>query len=114
MHRLAIAFFFISCAAAAQDSDPLPPALEPVPDGNPITPATPNTGKQAPQVTIIRQLDGVYEEHRINGRLYMIRVLPKKGIPYFLIDKDGDGNLETRYNNDSPDVLIPGWVIMNW
>ena len=53
-------------------------------------------------------------EFRINGQLYMIRITPKKGVPYYLVDSDGDGNLETRWNELAPDLLIPSWVLLRW
>ena len=110
---LALSYLF-SYSASAQDN--LPPNLEPVPDGSPTASDQPPTQKKSgtPQVAIISRLDGTYEEHRINGQLYMIRVLPKKGPPYFLIDSDGDGTLESRYNSKDERVLIPGWVVLDW
>ena len=44
----------------------------------------------------------------------MIKVTPKKGLPYFLIDSDGDGNLETRHNDLDPGIAIPSWVLLRW
>lgn len=56
----------------------------------------------------------VINEFRINGQLYMICINPKKGSTYCLVDADGDGNLETRKNDLTPDFLIPSWVLMRW
>ena len=56
----------------------------------------------------------VINEFRINGQLYMIRITPNKGVPYYLVDADGDGNLETRWNELAPDLLIPSWVLLRW
>ena len=53
-------------------------------------------------------------EFRINGQLYMIRINPQKGPPYYLVDADGDGSLETRKNDLAPDLLIPAWVLKRW
>jgi hypothetical protein len=33
------------------------------------------------------------EEYRMNGVLYMVKVTPTVGPPYYLIDTTGDGNL---------------------
>jgi hypothetical protein len=38
----------------------------------------------------------VVEEYRTNGRLYMVKVRPEKGIPYTLQDTNGDGRLDAR------------------
>lgn len=67
-----------------------------------------------PEVTIIRREDRTVEEYRINGQLYMVKVTPTKGYPYYLVDADGDGNLETRRNELDPRVLVPSWVILRW
>jgi hypothetical protein len=56
----------------------------------------------------------VINEFRVNGQLYMIQVKPRKGPPYYLVDSDGDGNLETRSNELASDLLIPAWVLKRW
>jgi hypothetical protein len=66
------------------------------------------------EVTIKGDENEVISEFRINGLLYMIRITPKKGKPYYLVDADGDGNLETRWNDLTPDLLIPSWVLLRW
>ena len=66
------------------------------------------------QVVIRGDKKEVISEFRINGELYMIRITPKKGLPYYLVDGDGDGNLETRWNDLAPDLLIPSWVLLKW
>lgn len=75
-------------------------------------------GQESPEpsgeVRIKGQGNDVVSEFRINGQLYMIRVTPKKGVPYYLVDSDGDGNLETRWNELAPDILIPAWVLKRW
>jgi hypothetical protein len=67
-----------------------------------------------PQVTIIQEGETAIKEYRVNGRLYMIEIVPRKGRPYYLVDADGDGNLETRQNDLLPDFLIPAWVLKRW
>lgn len=71
-------------------------------------------GDAEPKVTIVRQKEQVIEEYRINGQLYMIKVTPKKGKPYYLVDADGDGNLESRRNDLVPSSLVPTWVLFRW
>jgi len=65
-------------------------------------------------VTIQDPKTDIVEELRVNGQLYAIRVSPKRGVPYYLVDSDGDGNLETRKNDTDPALLIPAWVIKKW
>ena len=66
------------------------------------------------EVVIQNQSTDIVEEKRVNGKLYAIRVTPKKGVPYYLVDSDGDGDLETRKNDTDSDLLIPAWVIKQW
>lgn len=54
------------------------------------------------------------KEYRINGRVYMIKITPKMGIPYYLVDTDGDGSFDTRRSDLSPNMKIPSWVIFSW
>ena len=44
----------------------------------------------------------------------MIKVIPKKGIPYFLVDSDGDGNFDVRRNELDEELLIPQWILFRW
>lgn len=65
------------------------------------------------EVTIIRRKETLVEEYRQNGILYMIKITPKRGYPYYLIDSDGDGSLETRRNElDNPEIVQ--WRLFSW
>lgn len=68
----------------------------------------------APDITITERGETTIEEYRINGQLYMIKIIPKKGVPYYLVDSNGDGMLSRRFNDLSPGFLIPSWVILRW
>ena len=62
---------------------PLPPTLpEPVQSGEALE----------PEVTIMESDKGTIYEYRINGNLYMIKIQPVAGPPYYLLDLD-DGNV---------------------
>ncbi len=97
----------------AQDTSD-PSGLEPIPDGSPALEENAQN-VPVPEVTI-RQLGarGSVEEYRAGGVLYMLKILPRKGLPYYLVDTDGDGNLETRYNELQDGMLIPAWVLLRW
>ncbi len=63
-----------------------------------------------PDVTIKRDDDNVIEEYRINGRLYMVRIFPKLGKPYYLLYPE-DGSDPSRYPlDDSPTY----WKLFSW
>ncbi len=63
-----------------------------------------------PQVTITTQKEQTIEEYRVGGKLYMIKVTPKHGVPYYLVDDLGDGKFARREGLDSG-VRVPRWVI---
>jgi hypothetical protein len=67
-----------------------------------------------PRVTVRELGETTIEEYRIGGELYMIRIVPRKGVPYYLVDSDGDGSFERRANDREPRLLIPSWVILRW
>ncbi|HFD80364.1 MAG TPA: DUF2782 domain-containing protein [Gammaproteobacteria bacterium] len=86
-----------------------------------IVPPQPRTSEPQqeqiePEVVIRQREDKTIEEYRINGQLYMIKVTPRKGPPYYLIDNDGNGTLESmRTGADlEPDIMIPHWVLFRW
>jgi len=66
-----------------------------------------------PEVRIIHKKDSTVEEVRINGVLRYAKVIPKVGPPYYFIDTDGDGELDTRRNElDNP--TINQWILLEW
>ncbi len=66
-----------------------------------------------PEVRIIRKKDAVIEEYRVNGRLRFIKITPSVGKPYYMVDIDGDGVLETREDNFS-NPPINQWILLEW
>jgi hypothetical protein len=67
-----------------------------------------------PEVTIIQRKDATVEEYRLNGRLYMVKVVPAVGPPYYYLDRDGDGLLESKMNGRTSQPQVPQWVILSW
>lgn len=88
----------------AEDAVPAPPALPaPVQNGEALE----------PDVTIVESDKGTIYEYRINGNMYMVKIQPIAGPPYYLLDLDGDGEMDVRrdkpWNND-----VPQWVLFSW
>lgn len=99
-------------AAFAQPSGGVEfPAPAPVPEPEP---EEAGALSPQPQVTIIRRRGEVIEEYRLRGRLYMIKVTPRKGYPYYLVDTDGDGDLETHRVELSEAMRLPSWILLRW
>lgn len=92
-----------------------PQNLEPVPDIPPPAPPTlPLAPGQEPEVRIIQRERDKVEEYRIGGQLYMIKVTPPGGIPYFLVDHFGDGNFARTTSTLDIGLRVPMWVIRSW
>ena len=116
--RAMLVFLLLPVAALAQSDPPPPPdPVEPPPaaaadrvllddrDDAPIPEKIlqPPPPEAEPAVSI--RTDGrtgdVVEEYRMNGRVYMVKVRPEKGIPYTLQDTNGDGRLDAK-DGDGP------------
>jgi hypothetical protein len=99
---LLLTLLLSGAAIAAAPSD-RPPDLQPVPDG------PPGPG-DAPAVTIKPGSQGRVIEYRANGKLYMLKIIPRVGKPYYLIDQKGDGQF-SRQDGAAPVLQPPMWVI---
>jgi hypothetical protein len=87
-----------------------PPGLQPIPEPPPPPPGLEPDSALEPQVTIQRRGVETVEEFRMNGRLYMVKVTPSHGVPYYLIDSVGRGEF-VRYDNYDARTRPPMWVI---
>lgn len=107
-HALTAALLLALAGGPAMAADAPPPP-------EPTAPQTADDGTvPEPEVTI-RQSEGQnVAEYRIKGRLYMIKITPQAGPAYYLIDTDGDGELETRHNGPMDAYLIPSWILFRW
>jgi hypothetical protein len=63
-------------------------------------------------VTIRKGKDEVVEEYRIHGQLYMVRVIPSVGKPYYLRYPEGANGRVIRRELD--DIQTPYWKLFEW
>lgn len=80
-----------------------PPPPPPIETGQPFE----------PQVTIRRTQREVIYEYRRNGALYLVRVQPAFGPPYYFFDFDGDGTLDYRPGDPIRDN-VQQWILWRW
>ncbi len=127
MHRSVLALTLLAAALAQAQPQPLPDLERPpapvVGQGaaeagkgpsrpqEPVPP--PNAGGIEPEITITHRGQVIVQEYRINGRLYMIRVIPPIGFPYYLVDTNADGVWDTRLNDLAP-IAPPQWILFSW
>ncbi len=103
-----LTLLFISCLSAAAYAES---AALPEPKPLPPPPALdPGEAPDEPQVTIKKDKEQTVEEFRSHGKLYMIKITPKHGKPYYLIDDRGDGKFARQESLDSG-LRVPVWVI---
>jgi len=89
------------------------PALQPLPEPPPPPPGYELDPANEPQVTILKRGNDLVEEYRIGGKLYMVKVTPPHGRPYYLVDNRGDGNFVRQDSYDSG-LRPPMWVIFQF
>lgn len=66
-----------------------------------------------PEINITEGAEGRVSEYRVRGRLYMVKVQPQIGPPYYFLDTNGDGVLDVR--SDAPlDNFVQQWVLFSW
>ena len=66
-----------------------------------------------PEITIRETDEGTVEEYRVGGQLYMVKVTPSAGPAYYLVDTDGDGEMDAR-EDDITKSNVPQWVLFSW
>ena len=99
----------------AQDDLAKPP---PIPEERtedvPIPPKIPQEQIE-PTVTIREEEERLIEEYRLNGQIYMVKITPKGGVPYYYIDTDGDGRLELDMDKQAMNPVQPvHWKVFEW
>jgi len=111
MRRL-LALVFLVAASGAFAQAPPKQKLEPLPEAGPppagahdVAPAqggvTIRPGEQGPRVEEVRQ----------GGRLVALKVTPKDGVPYYLVNT-GEGNWVRR--DSLHGISVPQWPIKTW
>jgi len=110
---LTLVFVQLPVAALAKEPQAVePPAgLQPLED---IPPPIISNEENAdePQITIIKKKGETIEEYRINGQLYMIKVTPAHGVPYYMHKEDQDGG----WLMDGPNqpLSVPKWTLFRF
>ena len=109
MSRFVILIWLFFPGIIFAEDDPVP-----FPEPPDLPPPLESGENLDPDITIIRQGEKTIQEYRINGQLYMIKIVPDAGPPYYLLDTDGDGNMDTRRSDLEKAVRVPQWVIFSW
>ncbi|UJP04695.1 MAG: DUF2782 domain-containing protein [Nitrosomonas sp.] len=97
---------------------PLPEIPEPPrdldePPKNPVDMQVDSEQIPETEVTIIHRGQDIIEEHRINGELLMIKVIPRIGPPYYL-KKNMIRDHHNHPNEAGIDVSPPMWQLLQF
>lgn len=99
--------------AKAKNPQPVPTPADAVPLEDIPPPAiSSEENPDEPQITIVKKKGETIEEYRVNGQLYMMKVTPDHGVPYYLHKEDKDG----AWINDGPNPpnIIPKWILFRF
>ncbi len=95
----------------AQSALEMPPAVPEPPE----LPAPVQSGEEMePDITIIRKGKDTVQEYRRAGRLYMVKVQPQIGPAYYLLDTNGDGQMDVKKNDLDKHSNIHQWLLFEW
>jgi hypothetical protein len=101
---LAAAALHLSAAMAGKDEAPPPPSA----------PVDENGEEIEPEVTIREEGGKTIHEYRVNGQIYMLKIVPRHGKPYYLMDLDGDGQFDEVSGDDPGQIVLPQWILFRW
>lgn len=65
-----------------------------------------------PQITIIKRGEDTIEEYRLNGELYMIKVTPRVGFPYYMVRNRG--RINEHSGEPGSNVSTPMWRLLEF
>jgi hypothetical protein len=100
---------------ANQEDLERPPPMPPAAEADVPIPPKIQEERIEPTVTIREEQDRRIEEYRMNGQVYMVKVTPENGIPFYYIDADGDGKLELDIDKTALDPVQPVyWKVKEW
>jgi hypothetical protein len=98
----------------AQEDLEKPPEIPPIDTEEEALPPKVQDEQIEPTVTIREEEERRVEEYSRNGQVYMVKITPKGGVPYYYIDTDGDGNLETSPSKGLEPVHPVFWKVKEW
>ncbi|AXE29391.1 DUF2782 domain-containing protein [Chromobacterium phragmitis] len=110
MRRLSLLLLLLPLTPALAAESPAAPPKAVVPPPPTISPS--NAAEPEPEVRLIQKGDEKIEEYRLNGQLYMVKVTPSHGVPYYLIDDNGSGTM--RQIDPATRIVVPRWVLVRF
>lgn len=98
-------------ALAAEAQSPSPAFDEAPPPPPPSAKAAIDDDGSEVQITTTKE--ATVAEYRSHGRLYMIKVTPRVGPPYYMVDEEGKGKFR-RYDSSGEPRMLPQWILFEF
>jgi hypothetical protein len=111
---VAALLMLVAAQLVAQEDLEIPPEIPPIDTEAEALPPKVQDEQIEPTVTIREEEERRVEEYSRNGQVYMVKITPKGGVPYYYIDTDGDGNLETSPSKGLEPVRPVYWKVKEW
>jgi len=109
------AVILLSYPVLAQEDLEKPPPIPPADTVDVPIPPKIQDEQIEPTVTIREEEERMIEEYRLDGQIYMVKITPRGGVPYYYIDTDGDGKLELDVDKSALNPVQPvHWKIKEW
>jgi hypothetical protein len=109
MKKIPLPLSLMLAATATWAQQTPTPMIEPPPPPAPI-----QSGEALePEINIIKTEKGTIQQYRLDGRVYMVKVIPLVGAPYYLLDTDADGELDSQ-TDSIKNISVPQWVLFSW
>lgn len=109
---LSICLLLFLPAVSTALADDKEPAAVPEP---PELPLPVQSGEEMePDITITRKGKDTIQEYRRNGKLYMVKIIPQVGPAYYMLDTNGDGQMDVKKNDLDKNSVINQWLLFEW
>jgi len=102
----------LTALAQPPDAATPPAGLQPLEDIPPPIISGEDQVTGEPQVTIVKKAGETVEEYRINGQLYMLKVTPAHGVPYYMHKEDQSGGW--LMDGPTQPLSIPKWTLFRF
>lgn len=109
---LVLLVMFVSASVFSWSALARPSNLEPLEEVPPPPKVMEGEPMEEPQITIRKKGEDTIEEYRIHGELYMMKVTPKRGQPYYLHRNERGG--DWIHDGPNPPLSIPKWIIFRF
>ena len=103
---LGLILFSFGAAAAGESESKVFSAAD-------VDPAVIDSGLE-PEINIQQFDNREVQEYSVNDHVYMVKITPVAGSPYYLVDPNGTGEMEYKRDTMGLEVNPPQWTLFRW